>query len=321
MKSFDDYLLNKEYARVERLGDKLAEVEPLIDWEVFRPIIREMYDNQTERGGRPNNDEVVMVKMLVLQSWYGLSDPELERQATDRISFRKFLGFPEVIPDRATVWSFREILSQTGKDKEIWTELQRQIDSKGLKVKEGVIQDATFITADPGHKKVDEPRGPNAKTRRSKDGTWTKKGNKSSFGYKLHTKMDMEYELIRELETTTAKVHDSQIDLSQPDEIMYRDRGYFGGQCKGHNATMNRATRGHPLRIRDKMRNKRISCKRSPGERPYAVIKTIFHSGHTKLTTIFRNHTRNIFNCLNYNLLQLNTLTYKSDELANAIIK
>jgi IS5 family transposase len=38
-----------------------------------------MYDNCTERGGGPNNDEVVMVKMLVLQSWYGLSDPELER--------------------------------------------------------------------------------------------------------------------------------------------------------------------------------------------------------------------------------------------------
>ena len=76
----------------------LGEVEPLIDWKVFRPIVREIYNNRTERGGRPNNDEVVMVKMLVLQSWYGLSDPELERQATDRISFRKFLGFPEVIP-------------------------------------------------------------------------------------------------------------------------------------------------------------------------------------------------------------------------------
>ena len=38
-----------------------------------------------------------MVKLLVLQAWYGLSDPELERQATDRISFRRFLGCPESI--------------------------------------------------------------------------------------------------------------------------------------------------------------------------------------------------------------------------------
>ena len=48
-----------------------------------------------------------MIKMLVLQQWYGLSDPELERQVADRISFRKFLGFPDTIPDYSTVWRFR----------------------------------------------------------------------------------------------------------------------------------------------------------------------------------------------------------------------
>ena len=79
-----------------------------------------MYDNHTERGGRPNNGEIVMMKMLVLQSWCGLSDPELERQANDRISFHKFLGFPERIPDRCTVWAFRERLIDTGKDERIW---------------------------------------------------------------------------------------------------------------------------------------------------------------------------------------------------------
>ena len=57
-----------------------------------------MYDNRSERGDRPNIDEVVMVKLLVLQQWYGLSDPELERQAVDRLSFMNFLGFPEDIP-------------------------------------------------------------------------------------------------------------------------------------------------------------------------------------------------------------------------------
>jgi IS5 family transposase len=250
MKSFEKYFMKKNYARVEKLGDKLAEIDPLIDWEFFRPIIRSMYDNRTELGGRPNNDEIVMFKMLVLQSWYGLSDPELERQANDRISFQKFLGFPEIIPDRCTVWAFRERLIDTGKDEKIWEELQRQIDSKGLKVKEGVVQDATFITADPGHKKIDEPRGPEAKTRRNKDGDWTKKGGKSHYGYKLHSKSDIDYGLIREIETTPASVHDSQVDLTKPGEVAYRDRGYFGAPCKGYNATMNRATRGHPLNIK-----------------------------------------------------------------------
>jgi IS5 family transposase len=308
MKSFEKYFMNKQYARVKELGDKLAEINPLIDWECFRPIVREMFDNHSERGGRPNNDEIVMIKMLVLQSWYGLSDPELERQANDRISFQKFLGFPERIPDRSTVWAFRERLIDTGKDEKIWEELQRQIDSQGLKVKEGVVQDATFITADPGHQRVNEPRGPETKTRRNKDGEWTKKHGKSYYGHKLHTITDMDYGLIRRLETTTAEVHDSQIDLNQQGEVVYRDRGYFGATCKGYNATMKRAVREHPLGIRDKLRNKRIAKKRSAWERPYAVIKNVFKSSHQIVTTTLRTHTKNIFSCFNYDLSQPNTL-------------
>ena len=73
MKSFENYFMNKQYARVKELGDKLAEIDHLIDWEFFRPIVRGMYDNHSERGGRPNIDGIVMIKMLVLQSWYGLS--------------------------------------------------------------------------------------------------------------------------------------------------------------------------------------------------------------------------------------------------------
>ena len=133
---------------------------------------------------------------------YNLSDPALERQANDRISFMNFLGFPEKIPDQTTVWYFRERLAKTGKDKAIWSELQRQLDAKGLKIRKGTIQDATFINADPGHATVNTPRGDDAKTRRSKDGTWTKKGNKSFFGYKLHTKEDCDFGLIRALEVT-----------------------------------------------------------------------------------------------------------------------
>jgi IS5 family transposase len=97
MKSLTDFAFNEEYKRVKRLGDRLAEIESLLDWEAFRPIVGEMYENKSDRGGRPNIDEVVMVKLLVLQQWHGLSDPELEKQVADRLSFRKFLGFPETI--------------------------------------------------------------------------------------------------------------------------------------------------------------------------------------------------------------------------------
>lgn len=309
--SFIDFAFREEYEQVKRLGDKLSEIDFLINWESFRPIVAGMYNNKSERGGRPNIDEIVMIKCLILQEWHGLSDPELERQITDRISFRKFLDFPDTIPDFSTIWTFRERLSKTGKDKEIWQELQRQLDSIGLKVKKGVIQDATFITSDPGHAKADKPRGDKAKTRRSKDGTWTKKNSKSYFGYKLHSKSDVDYGLIRDIETTTASVHDSQVDLTKPGEVGYKDKGYFGATSNGYSATMRRSVRGHPIGIRDILRNKRISRKRAPGERPYAVIKNVFKSGHTRVTTVARVAVKMVFVSFGFNLFQLSTLRKK----------
>ena len=88
MDSFTSYILRQAYQRAARLGDRLAKIDQAVDWEAFRPIIRAMYTNHTHLGGRPNTDEVLMVKLLVLQQWYGLSDIELERQAADRISAR-----------------------------------------------------------------------------------------------------------------------------------------------------------------------------------------------------------------------------------------
>jgi len=308
MENLVDFALEKRYESIKRLGDRLDGFSTLINWERFRTVVGDLYRNQTGEGGRPNIDIVLMVKMLVLQSMYNLSDPELERQANDRISFMKFLGYPGKIPDQTTVWYFRERLAKTGKDEAIWEELQRQLDAKGLKIRKGTIQDATFITADPGHASADTPRGDAAKTRRSRDGTWTKKNKKSYFGYKLHTKEDCDFGLIRALEVTTASRHDSQIDLSNKGEVIYRDRGYFGTETKGFNATMQRGVRGHPIGIRDILRNARISKIRSPGERPYAIIKNVFHSTHTRVTTVLRVHAKMVFSAFSFNLFQLATL-------------
>jgi len=310
MESFTSYLFRKAYKKIHKLGDKLAKIEPLIDWEAFTPIIQPLYDNQGPQGGRPNIDPVVMVKMLVLQQWYGLSDPELERQANDRISFRSFLGFPDAVPDATTVWLFRERLAETGKDKLVWAELQRQLDEKGLSVKKGVVQDASFITSDPG--KHGKPRGGEARTRRSRDGTWAKKGSKSYYGFKLHAKSDVDLGLIRELETTTASLHDSQVDLSRKGEVVYKDKAYHGVKSRGYDATMRRGVRGRPLDIWDRLRNRRINRKRAPGERPFAVIKRVFNGGHVVVTTVKRVHVKMVFACLCFNLVQLGTLASRS---------
>ena len=92
-----------------------------------------------------------------------------------------------------------------------------------LKVKKEIMQDAPFITSDPGHAKSDTPRGEEAKTRRSKDRTWGKKGTKSYFGYKFHGAMDEDFGLIRRIKVTTAKVRDSQVDLTNEGEVRYAD--------------------------------------------------------------------------------------------------
>jgi IS5 family transposase len=198
--------------------------------------------------------------------------------------------------------SYRE-----GKLDSIWQELQRQLDAKGLVVKEGSIQDATFITPDP-RRSGNKPRGDSAKTRRSKDGTWAKKGEKSYFGYKLHNNVDVEYGLIRTIETTTASVHDSQVDLSLKGERVYRDKGYFGSPARGRSVTMQRATRGHPLSNWDRRRNLQISKIRAPGERPFAVVKTIFKAAHVLVTTVERVNVKMIFTAIAFNLYQLSAL-------------
>ena len=315
MSTFTNFAVQYEYASLAALGDRLGEISGLIDWDAFRPLLADLYTNTEGRGGRPNCDVVLMIKLLVLQQWYGLSDPELERQAIDRISFRHFLGYPASIPDRSTVWLFRERLAITGKETAIWDEFQRQLDEQGLTIKRGVMQDASFITADPGHASADIPRGEQARTRRSRDGTWAKKGSKSYFGYKLHILMDKDHQIIRRIETTTASLHDSRIDLSQKGETVYRDKGYFGVKPQASmDKTMHRATRGHPLSIKENRRNKAISRTRALVERPFAMIKRVFKAGHLMVTTVARVRVKNTFSCIDFNLRQLLTLKAQAAE-------
>jgi IS5 family transposase len=306
MRTLIDFSILQQYnEEVLPRGDKLSALSALVNWNAFLPIENGLYKNKSERGGRPNISVIIMIKLLILQQLYGLSDPQLELQVADRISFRVFLGTTEVIPDYSTVWLFRERLKENGKLEAIWDEFVNQLKAKGYDVKKGVIQDATFITSDPGHAKSDVPRGEKAKTRRSRDGEWAKKGNKSYFGYKGHVKVDIENNFIWKAEITAANTHDSQVDLANEGEVRYGDKGYYGAKTKGYDASMKKATRGHPLGILDKLRNKRISSKRSPVERCFSVMKIVFKSGHVMVTTVERAAVKMTFNAIGYNLFNL----------------
>ena len=149
MNNIIDYGLREAYNSMKSM-DKLAEIEPMINWESLRPIVKELYRNDTDKGGRPNIDEIVMIKTLFLQSMYNCSDESMEKELYNRIDFRNFLHYPEIIPDSRTIWLFRERLSSTGKDKIIWKHIWKQLEERGITIKAGMVQDATFIESDPG---------------------------------------------------------------------------------------------------------------------------------------------------------------------------
>ena len=118
----------------------------------------------------------------------------------------------------------------------------------------------------------------------------------------------MDYGLIREIKTTTASLHDSQVDLSVEGEVVLRDRGYFGVRAKGIDFTIKRRTTERSLDEMDKQRNRLISRLRSPGERPFSVIKRVFQAGRVLVTTIKRVSVKMIVTAFAFNLYQLSTL-------------
>jgi len=317
--SFNRFILVEQYKKVKGLGDRLELMKQQIDWKPFIPLVKSVFHDDKKQGGRPHTDELVVVRSMLLQAWYNLSDPELEFQCHDRLSFRNFLGFPENIPDFSTIWRIRDRFKAEGVDTLIWAELQQQLDDKGFKVEKGTIQDATFIEADLGKKRYRKEKKAKKKgetieyTDRQKrhidrDGSFSVKRGQVHYGYKSHVKMDVDHQLIRDVEVTTASLHDGEIDLSKRDEVVYRDRGYTGKKAKAKgNGSMKRGN----LTIREKLRNKRISKKRAPGERPFSVIKRTFHGDRAYVKTLPRVRAKEIFKCFAYDLYQLVTLERK----------
>ncbi|MDI6721058.1 MAG: transposase, partial [Candidatus Aenigmarchaeota archaeon] len=149
------------------------------------------------------------------------------------------------------------------------------------------------------------------KAHMDKDGTFAVKHNQIHYGYKLHQKTDVDNGLIREFDTTTASTHDNNVDLTEyGDDAVYRDKGYAG--VAPHpgvkDMTMKKAARGRPLTKQEKKYNKAIAKMRAPGERPFAVLRRVFHGGHTRVKNLQRVTVQEAMDCFAYNLYQLFTL-------------
>ncbi len=96
--------------RLKKTGCRQNILQMLIPWEIFRKKLECLYRN-SPKGGRLPYDCVRMLKILILQSLYNLSDDETEFQVTDRLSFQKFLGIGQRI--RFWVQKTRECGSNT----------------------------------------------------------------------------------------------------------------------------------------------------------------------------------------------------------------
>jgi IS5 family transposase len=319
------------YDEFLKKDDRLNHVKQAINWEAFRPIIARVFYDGPGKAGRPHNDEIVMFRCLVLQNWHGLSDPGLEQQLKTNICFMNFVGFDARIPDYSTVWRFRERLAETGVLNLLWAELQRQLKAKGLAVREGVIQDATFIESDIGRKRMSEEKKKKEKgepivytekqlAHMDDHSSFTVKNGQVFHGDKLHVLMDAKTQLIVEFETSTASVHDSQVSLvKEGDQYAFRDKGYAG--CHDlppgtTDFTMNKAQRGRPLDEYEIKENRLISGIRDRVERPFSVMKRVFRNERTRLKRFHRVHAENFFRCLNYNLYHLVTIKHREQRVA-----
>jgi len=70
----------KEKYRQYFVNDPLNFMKDAIDWNAFPSLLKDIYHNDTEEGGRPNIPITTMVKILFLQSLYNLSDQQAEKE-------------------------------------------------------------------------------------------------------------------------------------------------------------------------------------------------------------------------------------------------
>lgn len=133
-------------------GGRLDRLHGLVKWYRFEKVLAALRDGGS---GRPAYPPLLMFKVLLLQSLYGLSDAETEEALVDRLSFRRFVGvaLTERVPDHSTICRFRNLLVEQGLLDKLFAELDRQLDKAGLILRRGTMLDATVIetqAAKPG---------------------------------------------------------------------------------------------------------------------------------------------------------------------------
>ncbi len=289
--------------KLSQLGDSLEKLNRVVNWEMFRPRINKamkaMKHEAKGPGGRPPYDNILLFKILVLQRVYNLSDDQTEYQINDRMSFMRFLGLGlgDRVPDAKTIWLFRDTLTKANVIRDLFEIFNKQLEDAKLITHTGSIVDATFVEAPKPNNNREErqdikdgkvpeewkkPENKNKLRQKDTDARWTRKANKSYYGYKNHIKADKDSKLIVDYTTTHAAVHDSQEVselVDEKDNVIYGDSAYWGKKV-AENLPKNvesqiheRGTKHAPLTEEQKASNKIKSKTRARVEHVFGFME------------------------------------------------
>jgi IS5 family transposase len=321
-------------SRQGRTNVTLGQLSELIDWQPLAAVLAPV---EPSRYGAPGYPALPLLKALLLQQWYGLSDPGLEDAVADRLSFRRFVGLAldERAPDHSTISRFRKALVEHGLTERVFAEVTRQIDAKGLILRQGTMIDATLIEAQVKRPKppkegltAETGAGPEAAANPSErppsklvmsptdpDASWAKKGNQRTFGYKGHVAVDYGSGIIRRACFTTAAVADTTVGdaLIMGDErAVYADKAY-DTKARRHDLKAvgindriaHRANKHHALTPRQEKRNEGISHRRAAVERVFAIAKCLMGWRRVRYVGFARNAAHFDLLCTAINLKRL----------------
>jgi len=184
----------------------LRQLEKAVDFSFVNDLCRDAYNPDV---GRPAYEPEMMFKILFLQFLYDISDRRIEEEVNYNLVLKWFVGLAidESPPDATSLTRFRERLGVKR-----FASLFNQIVS--LAREEGLISDRLSIVDSTHVKaKVDtfkmQSKPDQVKDKDARYGYKTH--NKPFFGYKSHTGIDADSELITKVETTPGNVHDGDM--------------------------------------------------------------------------------------------------------------
>jgi IS5 family transposase len=274
----------------------LIEMDQVVPWKGLITLIEPHYPKGD--GGRPAYPLVAMLRVHLLQNWFGYSDPAMEEALYETTILRQFAGLHlDRIPDETTILNFRRLLEKHELAGGILQVINGYLGDRGLSLRQGTIVDATLIDAPTSTKNRGGKRDPEMHQ--------AKKGNQWYFGMKAHIGVDDESGLVHSVVGTAANVADvTQVDklLHGDENVVCADAGYTGvekrpehdgreviWQIAARRSTYQKLSKRSALYKAKRKIEKAKAQVRSKVEHPFRVIKRQF--GYLK--TRFRGLAKN----------------------------